>query len=138
MAREVRERRMPRSPDRIDAFVGGRIAWRRAALGLSQAALAQRLGLSFQQVQKYETGTNRVSASRLHQIAAVLGAPIEAFFPETPAGASGEAVDVDWLSGLRFMTASAGGRAVARGFPLIEDRAVRQAVACIVEALAAH
>lgn len=138
MASEDRESRMPRSPTGIDAFVGGRIAWRRAALGLSQAALAQRLGLSFQQVQKYETGANRVSASRLHQIASVLGAPIEAFFPDTPAGASGEDMGADWLAGLRFMTASAGGRSVARGFPLIEDRAVRQAVACIVEALAAR
>ena len=129
---------MPRSPDGIDAFVGGRIAWRRTALGLSQTALAQRLGISFQQIQKYETGTNRVSASRLHRIATVLGVSIETFFPELRAGSSGEALDADWLAGLRFMTASAGGRAVAMGFPLIEDRAVRQAVACIVEALAAR
>ena len=129
---------MPRSPDGIDAFVGGRIAWRRTALGLSQTALAQRLGISFQQIQKYETGTNRVSASRLHRIATELGASIESFFPEPPAGSSAEALGADWLASLRFMTASAGGRAVATGFPLIEDRAVRQAVACIVEALPAR
>ena len=137
MASEDKRRPMPRSPDRIDAFVGGRIAWRRTALGLSQTALAQRLGISFQQIQKYETGANRVSASRLHRIATALGASIESFFPEPQAG-SGEALDADWLAGLRFMSASAGGRAVATGFPLIEDRAVRQAVACIVEALAAR
>ena len=138
MASEDGKSRMPRAPNDIDAFVGTRIAWRRAALGLSQAALAQRLGLSFQQIQKYETGANRVSASRLHEIATVLGAPIEAFFPDTAASAGGVPVDNDWLSGLRLMTASAGGRAVAQSFPLIEDRAVRQAVACIVEALAAR
>jgi len=138
MVSEDEKRRMPRSPDRIDGFVGGRIAWRRAALGLSQVALAQRLGLSFQQVQKYETGTNRVSASRLHQIATVLGAPIDAFFPEPSEDPSGDPVNDDWLGGLRFLTASASGRAVARNLPLIEERAVRQAVACIVEALAAR
>lgn len=138
MASEDKRRPMPRAPDRIDAFVGGRIAWRRTALGLSQTALSQRLGISFQQIQKYETGANRVSASRLHRIATVLGASIESFFPEPPAGASAEALDADWLAGLRFMSASAGGRAVATGFPLIEDRSVRQAVACIVEALAAR
>jgi transcriptional regulator with XRE-family HTH domain len=138
MTSRDRDSRMPRAPNGIDAFVGGRIAWRRAALGLSQAALAQRLNLSFQQVQKYESGANRVSASRLHQIAAVLGAPIAAFFPEPTAEASGEPGNADWLAGLRFMTASAGGRTVARSFPLIEERSVRQAVACIVEALAAR
>ena len=51
--------------DEIDAYVGARIGLRRSALGLSQSALAQQLGVSFQQVQKYETGQNRISASRL-------------------------------------------------------------------------
>ncbi|WP_372708394.1 helix-turn-helix domain-containing protein [Brevundimonas sp.] len=119
--------------DGVDIFVGARIGLRRSALGLSQTALAQQLGISFQQVQKYETGQNRISASRLHRAATVLGTSVESFFPpvETAAGRS----DDGW-SGLRAITASVDGRAVAAGFPLIEDREVRRAVARVVRALA--
>jgi len=126
---------MPKTPDVVDAFVGSRIAFRRAALGLSQAALADRLGVSFQQVQKYETGSNRVSASRLHHIAEALGASVASFFPERPAGQAAEDGDADWMTSLRFLSASAEGRRVATAFPLIEERGVRQALACIVGAL---
>jgi transcriptional regulator with XRE-family HTH domain len=119
--------------DEIDAYVGARIGLRRSALGLSQSALAQQLGISFQQVQKYETGQNRISASRLHRAATVLGTSVETFFPpvETARGAA----DDGWEA-LRFLTATVDGRAVAAGFPLIEDREVRRAVARIVRALA--
>jgi transcriptional regulator with XRE-family HTH domain len=119
--------------DEIDAYVGARIGLRRSALGLSQSALAQQVGISFQQVQKYETGQNRISASRLHRAATVLGTSVETFFPpvETARGAA----DDGWEQ-MRFITATADGRAVATGFPLIEDRDVRKAVARIVRALA--
>lgn len=117
----------------VDAYVGARISLRRSALGLSQSALAQQLGISFQQVQKYETGQNRISASRLHRTATVLGTSVDSFFPpvETVRGQGGD----DWAA-LRFITATTDGRAVATGFPLIEDREVRKAVARIVQALA--
>ena len=126
---------MPRTPDVVDAFVGSRIAFRRAALGLSQTALADRLGVSFQQVQKYETGANRVSASRLHHIAEVLGASVASFFPDRTADERPDDGDADWMTSLRFLSASAEERRVATGFPLIQDRGVRQALACIVGAL---
>ena len=105
--------------DEVDAYVGARIGLRRSALGLSQSALAQQLGISFQQVQKYETGQNRISASRLHRAATVLGTSVETFFPpvETARGAA----DDGWES-LRFITSTADGRTVASDFPLIEDR----------------
>lgn len=124
---------MPRSPDRIDALVGARIVALRAEAGLSQAQLATRLGISFQQVQKYEVGANRVSASRLHQLAVALSAPIDSFFPPTTTGESSNPPP-DWRE-LRFMTASAEGRTVAAGFGLIDDREVRRALAVIVGAL---
>jgi transcriptional regulator with XRE-family HTH domain len=124
---------MSRSPDHVDAYVGGRIAARRAALGLSQTALAQRLGLSPQQVQKYEAGTNRISASRLNAVATALGQTPGAFFPTTEDGTA----ETGDMPGLRFMTATSEGRAVAAAFPLIEDRGLRQALARVVEALAA-
>ncbi len=119
--------------DEVDAYVGARIGLRRSALGLSQSALAQQLGISFQQVQKYESGQNRISASRLHRAATVLGTSVETFFPpvEIARGAS----DDGWAA-LRLITATADGRTVAAGFPRIEDRDLRRAVARIVRALA--
>jgi transcriptional regulator with XRE-family HTH domain len=74
-----------------DVHVGQRIRFRRQSLGLSQAKLGQRLGISFQQVQKYERGGNRVSASMLYEIAGVLGVSVAYFFDGLPppgAGAS--------------------------------------------------
>lgn len=117
--------------DDIDAYVGARISLRRSALGLSQTALARQLGISFQQVQKYETGTNRISASRLHRVAVILGTSVEAFFPMSAAGE-----DAGEGAVLRSLTATADGRAVALDFPLIERPEVRKAVARIVGALA--
>ena len=69
-----------RKPSHVDAHVGARIRLRRKLLGLSQQQLAERLGLTFQQVQKYERGVNRVSASKLYETAQVLGAPVTHFF----------------------------------------------------------
>lgn len=126
-----------RKPDPIDVFVGARIALRRAAMGLSQTVLAQRLGVSFQQVQKYETGANRISASRLHRLATVLATTPSAFFPPGEVDdAASEPAD-NWMTGLVFLTGTPEGRAVAASFPLIADREVRRSVARIVEALAA-
>jgi transcriptional regulator with XRE-family HTH domain len=123
--------RSPRSAEPLDAFVGRRIAARRSALGLSQTALGQLIGVSCQQVQKYEGGHNRISASRLHGLALALGLPVEAFFPERP----GEA-DTPELTTLRAVTATPEGQALAAGFARIEDRAVRQALTRLVEVLA--
>lgn len=121
---------MPRSPDAIDALVGRRIGERRMAMGLSQTALAQRLSVSSQQVQKYEAGQNRISASRLNDIALALGIAPGDLFPKR------EPKERDDLTALRLMTATAEGRAVAAAFPLIRDKSLRQALARITEALA--
>lgn len=64
----------------VDVHVGSRIAHRRRSLGLSQSDLGQALGLTFQQIQKYERGANRVSASRLWEAAGFLGVPVSYFF----------------------------------------------------------
>ena len=74
-------------PDPIDVHVGARIRTRRLLVGMNQETLARALDLTFQQVQKYEGGANRVSASRLSQIAKVLGVPIAYFFTGLEAGA---------------------------------------------------
>ena len=124
---------MSRSPHAVDASVGRRISDRRSAMGLSQTALALRLGISPQQVQKYEAGANRISASRLSDIAIALEVTPGELFPDRPSGGT---VRNDDLSNLRFMTTTAEGRAVTAAFPLIRDRNVRQALARIAEALA--
>jgi transcriptional regulator with XRE-family HTH domain len=72
-------------PNPIDVHVGPRIRLRRTLLGISQAALAEAIGLTFQQVQKYENGTNRVSSSRLVDMANALDVSIPYFFDEMPA-----------------------------------------------------
>lgn len=116
--------------DDIDAYVGSRISLRRSAMGLSQTALARQLGISFQQVQKYETGTNRISASRLHRVAMILGTSVETFFPAAEREAAGDGAV------LRMLTATADGRAIVLDFPMIERADVRRAVARVVAALA--
>ncbi|HTV89921.1 MAG TPA: helix-turn-helix transcriptional regulator [Stellaceae bacterium] len=70
-------------PDPIDVQVGSRVRLRRNMLGLSQEKLGDALGLTFQQVQKYERGANRVSASRLYQLSRVLDVPVRFFYDQT-------------------------------------------------------
>ncbi len=67
-------------PNPVDVYVGARVKLRRTLMGMSQERLGEALGLTFQQVQKYERGANRVSASKLHRIAEVLDVPISYFF----------------------------------------------------------
>ena len=82
-ARKSRRGQSPlRKPNVVDSHVGARMRLRRTLLGISQEQLAAALGLTFQQVQKYERGTNRVSASRLFQLAHVLDVPIMWFFDD--------------------------------------------------------
>src|SRR5277367_5561364 len=89
MAEENAERPERESrPSPIDIHVGSRIRLRRTLLGMSQERLGDALGLTFQQVQKYERGVNRVGASRLFDISRVLDVPISYFFDDMPEGMS--------------------------------------------------
>jgi transcriptional regulator with XRE-family HTH domain len=74
------------APDPVDIHVGQRLRLRRGLLGLSQTQLAQQVGLTFQAIQKYERGENRISASRLHQFARILDVQVAHFFEDLPAG----------------------------------------------------
>lgn len=84
-------------PDPIDKHVGGQLRLRRAQIGMTQSDLGGKLGLSFQAVQKYETGENRISASRLYQLSRVLEVPLAYFFEGIDGGgqAEDEAVNSD-------------------------------------------
>ena len=74
------KRRVSGHPHPVDVHVGSRVRLRRTLLGMSQEKLGQALRLTFQQIQKYEKGTNRVSAGRLHQISQIFGVPVDALF----------------------------------------------------------
>lgn len=92
---------MPRSTQPIDTDIGRRIATLRRRRRISQSDLAEKIGgITFQQVQKYERGANRIAASRLYQIAGVLGVPIQYFFEDAEAGTSGPSIDSDLASAL--------------------------------------
>jgi transcriptional regulator with XRE-family HTH domain len=81
---EVDIERSSRKPNPIDAHVGTRVRLRRMLLGMSQEKLGEHLGLTFQQVQKYEKGVNRIGASRLFDLSRVLGVPVQFFYDEAP------------------------------------------------------
>ena len=72
-------------PDPVDVHVGNRLRQRRTLLGMSQEKLAAAFGVSFQQIQKYERGANRISASRLHLLTQILDVPVTYFFEGLPA-----------------------------------------------------
>ena len=75
---------MPSIPDPVDIHVGSRVRFRRTLLGMSQEKLGLAVGLTFQQIQKYERGANRIGSSRLFQFAQVLGVPVSFFFDDMP------------------------------------------------------
>lgn len=79
------------APHPIDAHVGARVRLRRHLLNMSQKALAEALGMSFQQVQNFERGLNRIAAGRLHEISRILDVPVSYFFDALPNGAEGDA-----------------------------------------------
>lgn len=127
-------------PNPIDRHVGSRVRMRRMLIGMSQEKLGEALGLTFQQVQKYEKGTNRIGASRLQQIGAVLGVPVEFFFDGAPQGvgveqqpgfaeAGGTAYVADFLS-------SSEGVQLNRAFVRIKDARTRRKIVELVNAIA--
>ena len=82
--RRISRRRIPGVADPVDVHVGSRVRLRRTLLGLSQERLGEAVGLTFQQIQKYERGANRIGASRMYDLAHVLDVPVSFFFEEMP------------------------------------------------------
>ena len=114
-------------PDPVDVYVGGRIRTRRLYRDMRQEELARKLGLTFQQVQKYESGANRVSASRLWEIAAILEMPIAYFFPpkgREQQGAEGTPDESIELVRLYYSIADAGMR--QQLFDMVKGVAAKQ------------
>jgi transcriptional regulator with XRE-family HTH domain len=126
-----------KAPNPTDKHAGSRVRMRRMALGMSQEKLGNALGLTFQQVQKYEKGTNRIGASRLQQIAQILEVQVSFFFEGAPAaitigrheGAPSPAYVSDFL-------ATSDGLALTKAFMKIGDAKLRRRIVNLVEQMA--
>jgi transcriptional regulator with XRE-family HTH domain len=125
----------PKAPNQIDINVGARIRLRRNLLGFSQTKLAASLGVTFQQVQKYEKGINRVGASRLQAIATVFDVPVSFFFEDSASPeADGKPLENDFTQFLETPEAIALNTAFAR----IQDSEVRRKVLSLVKSIASQ
>jgi transcriptional regulator with XRE-family HTH domain len=127
-----------KTPNPTDKHVGSRVRMRRMMLGMSQEKLGDALGLTFQQVQKYEKGTNRIGASRLQQIAHFLQVPVSFFFeggPDLPAGPAGtmEAPSPSYVSDF---LATSEGLALTKAFMQIKDPKLRRRIVDLVSQIA--
>ena len=124
----------------IDKHVGSRVRMRRLKLDMSQSDLGNALGLTFQQVQKYEKGSNRVSASRLQHISQILQVPVPFFFEGAPASlgwpAAEESDDAPSPSFVSDFPATSEGLDLVRAFTCIGDAKLRRAIVRLVEQIA--
>ena len=124
-------------PSPIDVHVGAQIRMRRKSLGMSQSALAGRLGITFQQVQKYEKGANRVGASRLQAIASILGVDVSSLFANaTPDGGEANPA-LGSINAMQTFVASNEGFSLNPAFSRIRSAAVRKSIVALVTSLAA-
>ena len=127
-----------KAPNPIDKHVGSRVRMRRMMLGMSQEKLGDALGLTFQQVQKYEKGTNRIGASRLQQISNILQVPVAFLFdgaPDTP-GSTRSAKDTPSPTYVAEFLATSDGLALTKAFMQIEDPKLRRRIVDLVQQIA--
>jgi transcriptional regulator with XRE-family HTH domain len=129
-----------KAPNPIDKHVGSRVRMRRMMLGMSQEKLGNSLGLTFQQVQKYEKGTNRIGASRLQQISQILQVPVSFFFDGAPT--VGNVPRTDGMSEapspayVSDFLATSDGLALTKAFMRISDSKLRRRIVDLVEQIA--
>ncbi|MCB5175127.1 MULTISPECIES: helix-turn-helix domain-containing protein [Microvirga] len=116
----------------VDKIIGARIRLQRTAIGMSQEKLGDILGITFQQIQKYEKGTNRVGAARLQAIADALRVPVSFFFEQRPVSADAP----DAPLGIQDLLTSKEGIELARAFLKIENPAMRRALIDMARAAA--
>jgi transcriptional regulator with XRE-family HTH domain len=128
-----------KKPNPVDAHVGSRVRLRRMLLGMSQERLGESMGLTFQQVQKYEKGVNRIGASRLFQISKILDVPVQFFFEEAPYAGDGSRApglaEPDSEAFILEFLNSREGLELNRAFVKIADPKVRKSVVDLVRAL---
>jgi transcriptional regulator with XRE-family HTH domain len=129
-----------KAPNPVDKYVGSRVRMRRIMLGMSQEKLGEALGLTFQQIQKYEKGTNRVGASRIQQISDVLQVPVSFLFEGGPSSSAGTQGFVEGASPtyVSDFLATSEGLALTRAFTRINDAKLRRSIVDLVEQIAAR
>jgi transcriptional regulator with XRE-family HTH domain len=122
-------------PNPVDRHVGSRVRMRRIMLGMSQEKLGEGLGLTFQQIQKYEKGTNRIGASRIQHIAEILQVPVSFLFEGSPSSSAhfDEAPSPTYVADF---LATAEGLALIRAFMRVPDIKLRRAIVDMVELIA--
>ncbi len=128
-----------KNPNPIDVHVGNRVRMRRMLIGMSQEKLGERLGLTFQQIQKYEKGANRISASRLFQMAQILGVPVQFFFEDLPQQATEEEGgfgETREQTAIMDFLGSSEGLQLNRYFAQIKDARIRRSIIDLVRSLA--
>ena len=125
-----------KTPNPVDRHTGSRVRMRRLMLGMSQTKLAEKIGLTFQQVQKYEKGTNRMGSSRLQQMANILKVPVTFFFEGAPGQLrlDGTAPSPAYVSDF---LATTDGLTLTEAFMRIKDAELRRAIVHLVEDIAA-
>ena len=126
-----------KKPDPIDVHVGSRIRMRRNMIRLSQEKLGEKLGITFQQVQKYEKGANRVGASRLQAISEIMGVHVSYFFEEAPTSQTEKVCYEDDVDYIKFCSSNEGVQ-LMRAFAKISDPKVRRKILDLAKALAAE
>ena len=124
-----------KTPNPIDVYVGSRVRLQRMILRMSQEELANRLGLTFQQIQKYERGTNRISASKLYEISRILNAPISSFFNENNP-AHPDVRDPMRMELMKRYAYTREGFELNKAFLKIKHRKTRRAIIALAEFLA--
>ena len=125
-----------KTPNPIDKHVGSRVRMRRMMVGMSQEKLGDALGLTFQQVQKYEKGTNRIGASRLQQISHILQVPVAFFFEGSPPASGDGEQNLDGAPSPAYVSdflATSDGLALTKSFMRIKDVKLRRRIVDLVE-----
>jgi transcriptional regulator with XRE-family HTH domain len=125
-------------PHPVDIHVGSRVRLRRTMIGMSQEKLGDALGITFQQIQKYEKGANRIGASRLQELARILSVPPAFFFEDAPPGAAPAAGFAEPSAGsyLVDFLSTPEGLQLNKAFALIRDPKVRRSILDLVASLA--
>ena len=130
---------MTKTPNPVDVHVGSRVRLRRMLLGMSQEKLGEQMGLTFQQIQKYEKGANRIGASRLFDLSKILEVPVQFFFEEAPLESGGFAApgmaEPEGEERILSFLNSREGLELNRAFVQIRDAKVRRKLIDLVRSL---
>jgi transcriptional regulator with XRE-family HTH domain len=119
-------------PNPVDIYIGRRVRMRRIEMNMSREFLGEQIGLTFQQIQKYEKGTNRIGATRIQEIGKVLEVPASFFFDGAPGGWEGESSS-QTSSALLELLGTREGQILINSFVRITDAEIRRSFICLIE-----